>query len=161
MAKKQNALSASESGEVINWAILCHLLPHQLAFHINTACQWKLSRLRNLAPNPRTKTGGYALFRYTENEMTPEFYLIALKQNKNNLVPELSKFDYILQIRLHDEDTRWEPETLMQGVKSIEQVLGVFEMNMEPIKGADALFFDVQLDALELNSPEKKPKNKP
>lgn len=161
MAKKQKALSTSEPGDVINWAVLCHLQPHQLAYRINRACNWDLCRLHNLAPNPRTKTGGYPLFRYHENDMIPVYYLIALKKEKSNLVQDLNKFDFVLQIRLHDDDTRFEPEVLMQQIKSIDQVLGVFEVNTETLKGADALYFDTQLDTLEVDPPEVKKLKKP
>ena len=82
--------------------------------------------------------------------MQPDFYLIALKEDTHLLVKELKQFDYVLQVRLPDEDSLWDAALMIQNIRSIENVLGVFEINIETIKNIDVLFFDKELDKLEL-----------
>ncbi len=149
MARKNKIVFETEITCMVNWAIVSQLKPYQLAYRINEACQWNLYRLKNLNPGARNKTIGFALFTYQRDEMKPEFYLISLKENKNILVKELKQFDFIIQVRLPDEDTIWDAEATMQRIKSIENVLGVFDINIDSLKSADMLFFDKQLDRLE------------
>ena len=148
MPKKNKVLYETEINFSVNWAIVTPLKPHQLAYRINDACLWDLQRLKNLNGSTRTKIAGFALYTYQLNEMQPEFYLVALKEDKNILVKELKQFDYILQARIPDEDTKWEPTLLIQKIKSIENIIGVFELNLDSIKNSDVLFFDKQLDKL-------------
>jgi hypothetical protein len=150
MAKKNKVLADATGIDSVNWAIVCHLKPHQFAHRINQACGWSLKRLRNLSPNTTVKNASFALYNYFVNDMQPEYFLVSLKDEKSFLVKELKQFDYILQTRLHDEDTKWNPEKLMEMLKNMENVLGVFELSIQAVKNADALFFDKQLDHLEI-----------
>ena len=160
MARKNKILHETEMTAMVNWAIVSHLKPHQLAYKINELCMWELQRLKNLDANTRVKTNGFALFTYQKDEMQPEFYLIALKDDKNILVKELKQFDYVLQVRMPDEDTNWNGTGLMQAIKSIENVLGVFEINLDTIRNSNVLFFDKQLDKLEEETEPVKRKRK-
>jgi hypothetical protein len=90
--------------------------------------------------------------------LQPEFYLIALKDDINILVKELKQFDYVLQIRLQDEEMQWPEFELLQEVKKIENILGVFEVDIYTIKNTNALFFDKQLDKLEVEKENVKRK---
>jgi outer membrane lipopolysaccharide assembly protein LptE/RlpB len=155
MAKKNKVLFDPPGIDAVNWAMVCHLKPHQLAYRINLACGWKLQRLKNLKQNQPAKTGGFALYNYSQNDMQPEYFLIALKDDKSFLIRDLKQFDYILQIRLHDEDTKWNPVLLMEQIRQVENMLGVFEVNASTLKSADTLYFDKQLDGLELKEPEQ------
>jgi hypothetical protein len=151
MAKKNKVLPDASGIDSVNWAIVCHLKPHQLAYRMNIACQWNLQRLRNLSPNATVKNASFALYNFFINDMQPEYFLVALKDDRSFLVKDLKQFDYILQVRLHDEDTKWDPLLLMDRIKNIDQVLGVFELSSAALKNADTLFFDKQLDQLEIN----------
>jgi hydroxymethylpyrimidine pyrophosphatase-like HAD family hydrolase len=158
MARKNKILYETEITSMVNWAIVSHLKPHQLAYRINEKCTWDLQRLKNLNANAKTKAAGFVVYTYQQNHMQPDFYLVALKDDKHILVKDLKQFDYILQARLPDEDTKWEGVELMHKIKSIENVLGVFDINLETIKNSNALYFDKQLDELEEKVDKEKRK---
>ncbi len=161
MAKKNKLLNEPELIASVNWAIVSHLKPHQLAYRINEVCHWNLLRLRNLGTGGKSKETGFALFNFQDHEMHPDFYLITLKDEQQVLVKDLKQFDYLLQARLPDEDTKWDSQGIMNQIKSIENVIGVFEINLETVKAADVLYFDKQLDKLEVEKPiEKLVRNK-
>ncbi len=150
MAKKNRVLREAKIDTSHHWAIVSHLRPHQLAFRINEKCGLNLHRLKSISSVGKTKLPGFALFNDQQNDMQPDFYLIALKEDTHLLVKELKQFDYVLQVRLPDEDSLWDAALMIQNIRSIENVLGVFEINIETIKNIDVLFFDKELDKLEL-----------
>ena len=116
----------------------------------------ELQRLRNLGAGGKTKAPGFALFNFHDHEMHPDFYLITLKDEQHVLVKDLKQFDFLLQARLPDEDTKWDPIGIMNSIKSIENVIGVFEINLDTVKASDVLYFDKQLDKLEVEKPTEK-----
>ncbi len=154
MAKKSKFIQESEKITWISWAIVCQLKSYQLAYHINERCEWNLIRLKNLLSNEESKTIGFALYNYQKDLMQPDFYLIALKEDRNVLVKGLKQFDYLIQARLPDEDTQWDSSALMQRIKSIEHLQGVFEIDMDRIKNTNVLYFDKQLDKLDLENED-------
>lgn len=157
MAKKNKLLNEPELIASVNWAIVSHLKPHQLAYRINEVCHWNLQRLRNLGAGGKTKAPGFALFNFQDHEMHPDFYLITLKDEQHLLVKDLKQFDFLLQARLPDEDTKWDPIGIMNSIKSIENVIGVFDINLDTVKASDVLYFDKQLDKLEVEKTVEKP----
>ncbi len=152
MARKNKVLREKEINSMVNWAIVSHLKPHQLAYKINEKLGWDLQRLKNLESNAKSKQIGFALYTFQLNPLQPEFYLISLKDDMNILVKELKQFDYVLQIRLQDEEMQWPEYELLQEIKKIENILGVFEVDIYTIKNTNALFFDKQLDKLEVEN---------
>ncbi len=60
MAKKNKFLRETEIAVSVNWAIVSHLKPHQLAYRINETCHWNLNRLKNLDASSRAKRAGFA-----------------------------------------------------------------------------------------------------
>jgi hypothetical protein len=156
MAKKNKIIREPHVFASVNWAIVSHLKPHQLAYRIDEACGWTMQRLKNLNANQRTKKTGFALYNFRMTELDPDFYLLALKDDQEILVKDLKQFDYLLQVRLPDEETRWDAEGLMFKLRNIENIVGVFDITIDNLKGADILFFDKDLDHLEIEAKEIK-----
>lgn len=72
------------------------------------------------------------------------------------MIKDLKQFDFLLQVRFTDEDTKWDAMELMETIRKIDNVLGVFEINIGTIRNADILFFDKSLDSLNVILEEKK-----
>ena len=131
MAKKNKVLSETESPVTMHWAITSQLTPHRLAYRINQECDWALKRLKNLIAESKVSKNGFALYHYQQFENHPEFYLIALQEDKNTLVKGLKKFDYLIQVRMRDEGIRWNSMAMLNAIRGTEEILGIFEINVD------------------------------
>src|SRR5262245_61257461 len=140
MAKKSKVIRETVAFTSVHLAIVSPLKPFQLAYRIDEVCGWNLQRLINLESSVRSWKRGFARFQYRPTPLDPEFYLVALKDDQDVLVKELRQFDYLLQVRLPDEESVWSVEELLLKLRGIESVVGVFEIDVNSLKQANALY---------------------
>lgn len=81
----------------------------------------------------------HALYRYTDEVNEVNYWLVENFSETKALVPEIKRLDYILKI---EEFDRVNKLIINEQLKSLADVLGCYEIEIEKIKGKDLLIFE-------------------
>jgi len=127
-------------------AIVSHMKDYRLAYHINQKTGSHLKKFDDLA----VVNGGehnYTWYCCHEKENHMRLYLIGNSDKGGKLIPSRKEIDFFLLIKnaINTEKVN----NMLKEIRSIRDVVGVFNQEMELIKDMDVLLEVIELHELE------------
>ncbi len=127
-------------------AVVSHLKDYRMAYCINQKTGVHLKKFDDLAVGDG-KENKYSWYCCYEKEDHTTLYLISNANSMRRLIPSKKEIDYFFLIKnaVNKEKT----EEFVRQVRSIENVVGVFRMDMTAIKDMDVLLEIIELHEME------------
>jgi len=117
------------------------LKEYKFCFHLNALLGCDFSKLKDLifqSPN-RKRDIQFSVFKSGTEEDKNQFYVFANKNLQDILLPEISNFDYLIQI--HGKYELEEIAKLMQGIRNFSEVVMAAEIPLNKVKSKDRLIY--------------------
>lgn len=127
-------------------AIVSHMKDYKLAYHINQKMGSHLKKFDDLT----IVNGGehnYAWYCCHEKENHMRVYLIGNSAKGSKLIPSRKEIDFFLLIK--NAINTQKVNDMLKEIRSIRDVVGVFNQEMELIKDMDVLLEVIELHELE------------
>lgn len=136
-------------------AIVSHLKDYRLAFHINQKLGSRFKKYDDLKiVNGDNHKHAWYCCHEKEDHMT--LYLVSNSGPDIKLIPSKREIDFFLLIK--NAISSKKIDEIARGIRSIENVVGVFNQNMAVIKDMDIILETLELH--ELEQMKKKTKHK-
>ena len=135
--------------------IASSLKEYKLCYHLNTFLNCDFRKLTDLIfePTDRTRKIQFSVFKAGNEEDQNQFVVFTNKNLQDVLLPEISNFDYVLQIHgKYEED---ELKNLIAGVKQFPEVLMTAEIPLKKIKSRERLVYEEEKPVQKLISPKR------
>ena len=130
------------------------LKEYQVCHHLNqlVGCDFRKLEALVFEPKDRTRKIEFSVFK-AEDASQNTFVVFSNKNLGEYLLPEISNFDYIVQLRgkFADDDVT----TLMDGIKQFPQVVMCLEVPLKKIKSKDRLSYQEEKEVHRLISPRR------
>jgi hypothetical protein len=133
--------------------IASSLKEYKLCHHLNQLLDCDFRKLDPLIfePKDRTRKIEFSVFQAGDEEKT---YLVFSNKNLGEyLLPEVSNFDYILQLR--GKFTEGEMRFLMEGIKQFPELLMSAEIPLKKIKSRERLVYEEKKETHRLISNKR------
>jgi hypothetical protein len=130
------------------------LKEYQVCHHLNqlVGCDFRKLEALVFEPKDRTRKTEFSVFK-AEDISKNTFIVFTNKNLGEYLLPEISNFDYIVQIRgkFTDEDVT----RLMDGIRGFPQVVMCSEVPLKKIKSKERLSYQEEHEVQRLISPRR------
>lgn len=122
--------------------IATSLKEYKLCFHLNNLLGCDFIKLKDIEfePKDRTRTIQFSVFKAGNiEEEKNEYIVFANKAPGDYLLPEVSNFDYLLQIngKFDDEELRY----LTDGIRTFPETVMVSEVPVKKVKNYERLVY--------------------
>lgn len=117
------------------------LKEYKLCYYLNIFLNCDFQKLNDLVfePTDRTRAVSFSVFKAGNDDDKNQFIVFSNKSLSEILLPEISNFDYLIQINgKYDED---EMKSLLTGVKQFPGVLMTAEIPLRKIRSKDRLIY--------------------
>lgn len=135
--------------------IASSLKEYKLCYHLNLLLQSDFRKLKDLVfePTDRTRKIQFSVFKGGVESDRNHYIVFSNKNLDEVLLPEISNFDYILQIHgRYDED---ETKNLIEGIKEFPEVVMTAEIPLKKIKSKERLVYEEEIPVQKLISPKR------
>lgn len=137
-------------------SIVSHLKDYTLVYFINKQLDLHLKKYDDLSIS---EEGAFSWYYYKQGDKYMSCFLIGNNHPNQKLIPALKEFDYFFLVK--DAIGEEQLQLMATGIRSIQNVVGVFEQNMSLVSGMDVLIESNELHEMEqILSPAKKGQNK-
>jgi len=136
-------------------AIASHLKDYRLAYCINQKAASHLKKFDDLAVGD-SEADNYSWYYCYEKEDHTTLYLISNSNGVRHLIPSKKEIDYFLLIKNAVNDVK--VKELARQVREIENIVGVFQMDMTTVKDMDVLLEIIELHEMEQMKSKTKQK---
>ena len=138
MPKK--VLTVDYDYDFILLGILCQEKDYRICYEINKklGMQFKKEEDLEIIINKQKESSGFSLYSCM-NEDEDYFYLISNKSLKGSFIPEQKQMDYFLMIK--GNLSREENKKIIQELKQIPVIMGVYELEPGKLKSKENLIF--------------------
>ncbi len=135
--------------------IAASLREYKLCFHLNGLLGCDFRKLKDLVfePKDRGRSVQFSVFK-AGDETTPHQYLIFANKNLGEaLLPEVSNYDYLLQIfgRQPEDDLK----DLLDGIRAFPEVVMATEIPLKKVKSKDRLIYEEEKPVQKLINRKK------
>ena len=134
--------------------IATSLKEYQICHHLNQLLDCDFKKLEALVfePKDRTRKTEFSVFK-GEDALNNAFIVFTNKNLGEYLLPEISNFDYVVQIRgkFTDDDVAG----LMEGIRKFPQVVMSLEVPLKKIKSKERLSYQEEKEVQRLISPRR------
>ena len=140
MPKTVLKFDSDDQYDFILAGIVCQHKDYRLCHELNAALGIDLERQDDyeIFNEKRMEKNSFSFYHYCNSE-EDHYYLFSNKGDKGNLIPEQKKIDYFLMIR---ENVKRLPEQeLINKLKELKVVLGVFKIDAANLKSREHLLF--------------------
>ena len=130
------------------------LKEYQVCHHLNQLVGCDFRKLEALVFEPKDRTRKIEFSVFKAEDASQNTYIVFSNKNLGEyLLPEISNFDYIVQLRgkFTDDDVT----TLMDGIKQFPQVVMCLEVPLKKIKSKDRLSYQEEKEVHRLISPRR------
>lgn len=143
------------STDYILVGIASSLKEYKLCYHLNQllACDFKKLKDLIFEPTDRTRKIQFSVFTGCDEGDRNRFIVFSNKNLDEVLLPEISNFDYILQI--HGKFEEEEIKQLMEGIKQFPEVVMTAEIPLKKIKSKERLVYEEEKPVQKLISPKR------
>ncbi len=117
------------------------LKEYKLCYHLNNLlnCDFRKLNDQTFEPTDRSRVIQFSVFKSGEEQDKNQFIVFSNKNLNEVLLPEISNFDYVIQIKgKYSED---EMGALMNGIKQFPEVVMTAEIPLKKIKSKDRLVY--------------------
>jgi hypothetical protein len=130
------------------------LKEYKICHHLNQllACDFRKLQALIFEPKDRSRKTEFSVFK-AEDTNQNTFVVFANKNMGEYLLPEISNFDYLIQIRgkLTDEDM----QALMDGIRKFPEVVMCLEVPLKKIKSKERLSYEEEKEVHKLLTPKR------
>jgi len=130
------------------------LKEYKMCFHLNqlVGCDFRKLEALVFEPKDRTRKTEFSVFK-AEDALKNIFIVFTNKNMGEYLLPEISNFDYLVQLRgrFTDEDVK----VLMEGIKKFPEVVMCQEVPLKKIKSKERLGYEEEIAVQRLISPKR------
>ena len=135
--------------------IASSLKEYKLCYHLNTLLNCDFKKLTDLIfePTDRSRKVQFSVFKACDEEDKNQFIVFSNKNLNEVLLPEISNFDYIIQIQ-----GKFEPDYLKNMIENIKQfpdVMMTAEIPLKKIKSKERLVYEEEKPVQKLISPKR------
>lgn len=143
------------STDYIVVGIASSLKEYKLCYHLNQllACDFKKLKDLIFEPTDRTRKIQFSVFSGCDEGDRNQFIVFSNKNLDEVLLPEISNFDYILQI--HGKFEEEEMKNLMEGIRGFPEVVMTAEIPLKKIKSKERLVYEEEKPVQKLISPKR------
>ncbi|HLP52072.1 MAG TPA: IPExxxVDY family protein [Chitinophagales bacterium] len=143
------------STDYILVGIASSLKEYKLCYHLNQllACDFKKLKDLIFEPTDRTRKIQFSVFTGCDEGDRNQFIVFSNKNLDEVLLPEISNFDYILQI--HGKFEEEEMKNLMEGIRAFPEVVMTAEIPLKKIKSKERLVYEEEKPVQKLISPKR------
>ncbi len=135
--------------------IASSLKEYKLCYHLNLLLNCDFRKLTDLVLEPagRTRKVQFSVFKAGDEDDKNHFNVFSNKNFQDILLPEISNFDFVLQIHglYDDEDLR----SLIAGIKNFPEVMMTAEIPLKKIKSKERLIYEEEKIVQKLISPKR------
>ena len=134
--------------------IATSLKEYQVCHHLNQllGCDFRKLEALVFEPKDRTRKTEFSVFK-AEDASKTAFIVFSNKNLGEYLLPEISNFDYIVQIRGKFTDDSM--AALRDGIKQFPQVVMCLEVPLKKIKSKERLSYQEEHEVQRLMSPRR------
>jgi len=131
------------------------LKEYKLCYHLNSLLSCDFKKLNDLVfePTDRSRKIQFSVFKAGSEEDKNQFMVFSNKNLNEVLLPEISNFDYILQI--HGKLEADEIKNMMEGIKQFPEVMMTAEIPLKKIKSKERLVYEEDKPVQKLISPKR------
>ncbi len=152
MAEKKITNELSTDYELVG--IATSLKEYKLCYHLNLLLNCDFKKLTDLIfePTDRTRKIQFSVFKGCDEQGKNQFIVFSNKNLNEVLLPEISNFDFVLQIH-----GRFEPEelkALVDGIREFPQVIMTAGIPLKKIKSKERLVYEEERVVQKLISPK-------
>jgi len=128
--------------------LVSQLKDYRLAFFVNNQMDFEFRKYGNLEFDDGSGNKKSASWYYYYNEqLSAKMYLIANSTNEGKLIPSKKEIDYFLLFK-EFQSTEY-ADSVLPKLRSVNNVLAVFKLDLNSIKEADILLEQVELHEIE------------
>lgn len=122
--------------------IASSLREYKLCYHLNQLLGCDFRKLKDLifGSAERTRTVQFSVFKAGEEEDLNKFIIFTNKSLGEVLLPEVSNFDYIVQV--HGPYEAEDVDHLINGIKKLPEVMMTAEIPLKKIKSKERLVYE-------------------
>lgn len=127
--------------DFILFGIVCHEKDYRFVWSVNNTLPGEFSKDEDILIREKNESAAtpFSVFRYPDEEMHTDYYILLNKNEGKYLVPEHKKADYLFMIKGELlEDLK---ETVLQKLRSLSQVLMVYEIDAASLRSKQHLIF--------------------
>ena len=135
--------------------IASSLKEYKLCYHLNTFLNCDFRKLTDLIfePTDRTRKIQFSVFKAGNEADQNQFVVFTNKNLQDVLLPEISNFDYLLQV--HGKYEEEELKNLIAGIKQFPEVMMTAEIPLKKIKSRERLVYEEEIPVQKLISPKR------
>ena len=135
--------------------IAASLKEYKLCYHLNNLLTCDFRKLTDLVfePTDRTRKVQFSVFKAGDEDDKNCFIVFTNKNLQDVLLPEISNFDYVLQI--HGKYEEEELKNLVAGIKEFPEVMMTAEIPLRKIKSKERLVYEEEKPVQRLISPKR------
>ena len=130
------------------------LKEYKICFHLNQllGCDFRKLEALVFEPKDRTRKSEFSVFK-AEDALNNSFIVFTNKNMGEYLLPEISNFDFLVQIRgkFTDDDAR----NLMDGIRRFPEVVMCQDVPLKKIKSKERLSYEEEKEVQRLISPKR------
>ena len=130
------------------------LKEYKICFHLNrlTGCDFRKLPALVFEPKDRSRKTEFSVFK-GEDSSQNTFVVFTNKNLGDYLLPEISNYDYVVQIRgkFTDDDMK----NLLDGIKLFPEVVMCSEVPLKKIKSKERLTYEEETEVHKLISPKR------
>ena len=130
--------------------IATSLKEYKLCYHLNQLLGCDFRKLKDLIfePKDRTRSTQFSVIKAGDDADKNQFIVFSNKSSGEYLLPEVSNFDYIIQVwgKYDDEDMR----LLVEAIKQFPEVVMSAEIPVKKIKSKERLVYEEEKPAQKL-----------
>ena len=141
---KKNRLTGSIEFQFDLFGLVCNVKEYKLAWHLNQALELELSKQEDVKIEFSNQQAiSISSYKYENEHLTVELLqnkLVSYGAGSNNyLLPELSRFDYLLKVR--DETGEVTSENVVGLIRGLFLVEYVVKLNFDELKSKENLLY--------------------
>ena len=130
------------------------LKEYKVCYHLNQllGCDFRKLTALVFEPKDRTRKSEFSVFKAEDSESNT-FVVFTNKNMGEYLLPEISNFDYIVQVRGKFTDENM--SALMDGIRQFPEVVMCSEVPLKKIKSKERLSYEEEKEVQRLISPKR------
>ena len=130
------------------------LKEYKVCYYLNQllGCDFRKLEALVFEPKDRTRKTEFSVFKGEDTAQNT--YMVFTNKNMGEyLLPEISNFDYLVQVRgkFNDDDMK----TFMDGIKQFPEVVMCLEVPLKKIKSKERLGYEEEIETQRLISPKR------
>jgi len=140
--KKKHILTIDQSFDFDMLGICSHHSDYRLAWGINEKTGLRLTKCDEdyvVTDRKGELVSNHSMYEFEDEQNRLSYYLIKNKNQGNCLIPEKSSIDFFLFI---NDNIAVEVDEIIEHLKSVQSILGVYIFDPEEIRSAENLVFN-------------------